>query len=453
MAKPDLSKIYGRLNGLNNYHPFSAQTFADWASEAGDTVNITQDGKTYGSPVHKQSMVWKGKHQITMESGGKQERAPIERVSNQKTSTSAGTSSYRSSYGGFGRTQDHILYELENPETGLAMRLSMNEELAELIYTKTGINSLGQQETLMTRIEQNAEGITLEARRAIEQENELSGKITVTAGRVGLVVESKNGKNVIKSASIVAAINADGSSSALIDADHIKLTGNTTVAGLLRVDGGNLIVSKNIIAGLSGGNYIQGKTLRLVGASSSQGANVQTLSADDISEMIIKAAVSGNTLKLWKHGDSTAGTPSITFSRAISSWTWGGGSGKINVTALPQKQTKSIKVSIDGTTSITRNGTYTYTVDYENSSGDDVSTGAKKTVTVNVSGSAPVSSIDIGSIAVTPNQPSGYEGATELTQLANSIKNNRNTYVWFKVKALDANNNVLYTKNYKCASA
>ena len=157
----------------------------------------------------------------------------------------------------------------------------------------------------------------------------------------------KDGK--ITSASIVQAINR-GSSEVLIDADHIRLTGNTTVAGAMSVSGGNLIVSKNICAGLGSDNYIQGGTLRLVGASSSQGANVQTLTASDISEMIIKAAVSGNTLQLWKHGDSTAGTPSITFSRAVASWTFGWSSGTFTAKANPQNQ--SVTTTIEqGTTS------------------------------------------------------------------------------------------------------
>ena len=94
-------------------------------------------------------------------------------------------------------------------------------------------------------------------------------------------------------------------------------------------------------------------------------------------------------------GDSAEWTRISTFSRAVSSWIWGGGSGKINVTALPQNQTQSVNVSIDGQTSITTNGTYTYTVDYENGDGDDVSTGATKQVTVDVPAEAHTNSMSI----------------------------------------------------------
>lgn len=94
----------------------------------------------------------------------------------------------------------------------------------------------------------------------------------------------------------------------------------------------------------------------------------------------------------------------------------------------------------------TSNGTYTV--------GADSGYTGLSSVKVTVSVSAPsVSSIDLGNIAISPSQPTGYEGATLLTKLANSIKNNRNTYVWFKVRALNSSGGVLYTKNYYCASA
>ena len=100
---------------------------------------------------------------------------------------------------------------------------------------------------------------------------------------------------------------------------------------------------------------------------------------NNITNPLMDASVSNNTLTLTK-ADGTA----VTFNRAVSSWGVGGGSGKVNVTAYPQNQTKSVNVSIDGTTTISSNGEYTYTVDYENLDGDDVSTGYTKTVTVSV---------------------------------------------------------------------
>ena len=115
------------------------------------------------------------------------------------------------------------------------------------------------------------------------------------------------------------------------------------------------------------------------------GGNQQNVSA---AIWDLNIATNGNSYTLQRKRIQDSSWVDVgSFSRAVSSWLVGGGSGKVNVTALPQNQTKSVNISIDGTTSITSNGTYTYTADYENASGDDVSTGATKTVTVNVSGS------------------------------------------------------------------
>ena len=50
MANATLKPIYDRLNGVTNYHPFSANTFSDWATEAGDIVTVQQDGVNYSRP-------------------------------------------------------------------------------------------------------------------------------------------------------------------------------------------------------------------------------------------------------------------------------------------------------------------------------------------------------------------------------------------------------------------
>ena len=94
---------------------------------------------------------------------------------------------------------------------------------------------------------------------------------------------------------------------------------------------------------------------------------------------------SGNTYKLQKItcGGGTWEDVS-SFSRAVSSWSVGGGGGYVNVTANPQGQTKGVKISVGGPNSIGANGTYTYKAYFENQSGDDVETGASETVTVSI---------------------------------------------------------------------
>lgn len=203
--------------------------------------------------------------------------------------------------------------------------------------------------TRLSRLEANEDGIYGSVQSVQGDLVVAESRIQQTETSISQTVQAVGKDGKITAASIVAAINR-GSSEVLIEADHIRLTGSTTIAGLLNVSGGDLIVSKNICAGLGGGNYIQGGSLRLVGSSSSQGANVQTLTASDISGMIIKAEVSGNTLRMWRHGDSTTGTPSITFSRAVASWDLGWSSGTFTAKANPQNQSATTTIE-QGTTS------------------------------------------------------------------------------------------------------
>lgn len=185
MANADLSQVYNRLNGVAQYHPFTATTFADWASEAGDTVTISRDGTSYSSPVHKQSLVWRGKHEISMESTGTRERTAIERVSNVKeTTTSSGVSSSRSYGGGAGSAVKALQYDFYSEDGMYQSQMYMDEQRFTTIFAKTGINELGHDETLTTMINQNAEQITLEAQRAATAEGVLQGRLTVEADRI-----------------------------------------------------------------------------------------------------------------------------------------------------------------------------------------------------------------------------------------------------------------------------
>lgn len=134
----------------------------------------------------------------------------------------------------------------------------------------------------------------------------------------------------------IAQLNAAKARISSLEAD------NVTITGALSVVGGNIFTSGNINAGLSMENYIRGKTLRLIGSSSSQGAQEATLSYSDIDGMVIKAEVENNTLKLWTHGSSITGNPTITFSKATSlSGSWSGNT--YTVTASPQGTTTSIQ--------------------------------------------------------------------------------------------------------------
>ena len=120
-----LNAIYSRLNSLQQYHPFEAETFADWSMEAGDIVSVSREGHTYQSPVHITRMVWKGAPTTTISSAGKKEREPIAKVSRQK---------YRS--GGGGLRNQQIFYNELYSEDGLIHSVIL--QTATMIRTEVG---------------------------------------------------------------------------------------------------------------------------------------------------------------------------------------------------------------------------------------------------------------------------------------------------------------------------
>ena len=417
-----LNPIFSRLNSAPEYHPLEADTFADWAVEAGDMVTVTRDGTSYKSPVHEASMNWRRGQEIQLSSTGKQTRDPVSRMTQRK---------YKS--GGSGLRNDGYIHlyvqdQYNQLQSGLELTASSAYLYSKDFYKQmeSGLKLTASSAHLYTQnmYNQMATGLHLSESTAI------------------LYAQSRTNR-----AYIVARINANGEGEALINANKVQITGNTTIKGMMRVQDGSLQVNGNIQAGLSGGNYIRGKELRLIGSSGSQGAQESILSYAALAKMIAKAEVSGNNLRLWTFDNKDSATPSITFSKATTlrgSWS----SGVFTVTATGGE---SIFTSLTGGAGTWSGKTVTIPI-YATigTSGAVYNTG--KTVQATYSG-ADVANIDLGEIAVSSYPPTGYEGATLLTQLPDAIKNNHNTYVWFKVKALDSNGRSLMTKSYYCASA
>ena len=229
--------------------------------------------------------------------------------------------------------------------------------------------------------------------------------ITQNANRIALVVEPTSSGDRIKAASIVASIN-NGASSVVISADHIDLDGyvkatditssylKSKIANITTLDIYNANVLNNLYIKNAGGN--------------------QQNAANGIWTLQITS--SGNTYKLQRKRFNDADWVDVgTFSRAVSSWSVGGGDGKVNVTANPQSQTKSVSVSISGSTSVTSNGSQTYEVMYVNADGDDVSTGATLDVSISVSATAPegksLASDITGSVQVRSTVSGGSAGS------------------------------------------
>lgn len=264
---------------------------------------------------------------------------------------------------------------------------------------------LASDNLLSSRITQNANSISLEVSerkgaddqlssritvtaREIEQkvtdsETRMTGRISVQAGRIDQIVTSVGSNGQVTAASICLAIN-NGGSSATINADKIYLLGQTIA---------NTITADYISTKVSSLSYVSVKSLSVQAGGSVSWAGNGASITDSIAADLIKnlqITLSGNTYKLQKVTVGDASWQDVgSFSRAVSSWSVGGGSGKVSVTANPQNQSKSVPVSISGANGIYSNGSYTYKVMYENASGDDVETGAEKTVTVSISTPTP----------------------------------------------------------------
>lgn len=267
------------------------------------------------------------------------------------------------------------------------------------------------QSTLYSEIRQTATSIMLHVANTASG---LESKITVHSNKISLLVDDTTGK--IKPASIVAAIN-DGESSVVISADHINLDGLVRTSDLTA----NYLITKIGMATQVNTQRLNANTVTILPDGFQSSINVAT----GIKEVQISGPTS-NTYKLqYKRYNQTSWQDAGSFSRAVSSWNVAGAGGKITVTASPQNQSREVALNVDGSSTITSNGTYTFKAQYQNMSGQYADTGASKSVTVNVSSSA-------GSISIDPVSGSSSASGTFARRISDLVAS-YNKYVIFTV--------------------
>ena len=166
-----LTPIYERLNGVANYHPLDAETFSDWATEAGDIVTVTRDGKDYSSPIHTSSFTWRGRAPLmAINTTGNQKRDPVSKISRRK-------------YGSGGaalRGNQALYYEMTSEDGLLHSALMMTS--SELRTEFQSANS-----TIYSAISQTAGEIRSEVGNV---ESGLRSTISQTAGQIRSEVSS-----------------------------------------------------------------------------------------------------------------------------------------------------------------------------------------------------------------------------------------------------------------------
>lgn len=105
-------------------------------------------------------------------------------------------------------------------------------------------------------IKVNADNIDLEVTRATQAEGQIVGALEIEAGKIAMVVGTRDGNNFIKAAEIATELNATtGEGIAWINADHINISGTSTahaLAGEVEYDANGRLVIKS-----AGGMYVR----------------------------------------------------------------------------------------------------------------------------------------------------------------------------------------------------
>lgn len=369
----NLNQIYERLNGVRPYHPISANTFADWAMEAGDIVTVSRDGTSYQSPVHASRMTWRGKQQISINSEGKKERDAISKISQRK---------YGRGGGGI-RSNRYLYWEMSSDDGLLHAAISATEKELQSDYTQK-IEETNT--TLNTKITQNAQTITLEANRAKESERSLSSRITVEADKISQIVEAVGTDGQVTAASIVLAINRAGESEAHIDANKVYI-GNSKSTTVIN---GKLNVA-DLSSEISSLAYVATQSLSAKRFSLYESPAESTTAVNLASTALRTAALTRNGNTYYLHLYAIDGTEcvstrdnALSFSRATTlAGVWSGGTFTVN--ASPQGNTISAGLFDLRNEDVSWNGNIATITLYANQNGGETRYNTGKTLTVDAS--------------------------------------------------------------------
>lgn len=213
-------------------------------------------------------------------------------------------------------------------------------------------------------------------------------RVEQTEKSIGQFVEAVGKDGKITAASIVASINGSGSEVA-ISADHIRLSGNTTINDIFTVQDGLIIAKAPIKIGFGDYSQIRQDRIRTIRLELYSGAGqYAALDSSDILNMITKAEVKGN--KLYLYPKSAPNAP-ITFSRATAlRGQWSGGIYTVTAqgdSSVPQNKAQIKQLTPGG--NVGKIGKYVgqdiYVYATENGGSNGVSTGFHQEVWIDAS--------------------------------------------------------------------
>ena len=369
-----LTPILQRLNSVEGYHPFEADAFGDWATEAGDVIQVSRNGTEYSSPLHSTKMVWKGTPEIQLSSTGQQERTSVSKVSRQKyrrgsAAMRSSESIHRAMYDEHGYlrsvldyTESHLYLAFTSADNSIRSALEMTESRLRTGFEDdiSSLHSYVEQtashwysqlddtaNSLHSYVDQTASHWQSQLS---DTANSLHSEVQQTASDWHASIAGVVGSDGrVTAATIAVAINAEGSQ-AIIDADKVYIGNSKSTT---------VINGKASLSDVTT-EYIQSKladlpTLRGISASFSGNVNViggimasgiylgssapYTSIGDGISAVQI-AGPSNNVYKLqYQTYNNASWRDAGSFSRATTlSGEWSG--RNYNVTATPQGNVK-----------------------------------------------------------------------------------------------------------------
>lgn len=242
-----IGNIYNRLadsTSTPTFHPASADLFTDWNVQAGDVVTVKSDSESYQVPVYSMKMRWSGAPRVLVESTGNPEREPLPAI--KRREYSANSTNYKeqkalkSGVAGINNTMqnaglyvnDQGVWAFANdPTNGLGAKFSLQAGQIETVVTQTGIDDLGQGETLVSRVSavrQTADSITLEIMEARGGESTLAGNINLRARTT--TVEGLE-TNINSALTTISSLRAGSSTFSLVNTQAIRLAGRSLYLG------------------------------------------------------------------------------------------------------------------------------------------------------------------------------------------------------------------------------
>lgn len=127
----------------------------------------------------------------------------------------------------FKRKYEDAIYNLDSDNFGKSFTVEQNNMKAQIKITADALKSTVTSTEMASAIKQSADNINLYVTNTLKDYStteQLKSSINMVNNKISLVVDEKDGENVINSAQIITAINNNGDSEITLNANKINLT-------------------------------------------------------------------------------------------------------------------------------------------------------------------------------------------------------------------------------------